>query len=236
MRSRICGEVLCSKNHIVMGRRKMTDAGSMRVEYISIDSLIPAEYNPRRITETDRNDIKASLEKFGFAEPVIVNKHPERMNVIVGGHQRVLVAKEDLGYKEVPCVFVNLTLEEERELNVRLNKNQGRWDYEALQSYFDKDWLKNIGFLEDELSFWVSDFQKKFDSVTNKNCDYPIVPKFSEKYDAVVIISTNVTDTAFLKTALGITKQQSYKCSRMGEGMVITVEQLRKAMGDGNRY
>lgn len=205
----------------------------MKVEYVSIDTLVPADYNPRRITEVDRQDIKASLEKFGFAEPVIVNRHPERMNVIVGGHQRVTVAKEELGYSEVPCVFVNLTLKQEKELNVRLNKNQGRWDYDALQKFFDKDWLKGVGFLDSELSFWVSDFQKKFESITNKNCDMPIVPKFSEKYDCVVIISDNATDTSFMKTALGVQKCQSYKNTRTGEGMVISVEQLKKALGYG---
>ena len=205
----------------------------MKVEYVSIDTLIPAEYNPRRITEADRKDIKASLQEFGFAEPIIVNRNPERMNVIVGGHQRVTVAKEELGYTEVPCVFVNLSLKKEKELNVRLNKNQGRWDFDALQQYFDKDWLKEVGFLDSELSFWVSDFQKKFESVTNKNCDLPIIPKFSEKYDCVVIISDNVTDTAYLKTRLGVQKCQSYKNTRTGEGMVITVDQFREAVDGG---
>ena len=212
-----------------MGRK----GKDMKVEYVSIDKLIPAEYNPRRITEADRRDIKASLDRFGFAEPVIVNRNPDRKNVIVGGHQRVLVAKEELGYTEVPCVFVNLTLKEEKELNVRLNKNQGRWDYDALQAYFDKDWLKEVGFLDSELSFWVSDFQKKFESITNKNCDLPIIPKFSEKYDCVVIISDNVTDTAYLKTRLGVQKCQSYKNTRTGEGMVITVDQFRRAVDGG---
>lgn len=211
-----------------MGKRS-----DMKVEYVSIDTLVPADYNPRRITAADRKDIKASLEKFGFAEPIIVNKNPDRLNVIVGGHQRVTVAKEELGYTEVPCVFVNLSLKEEKELNVRLNKNQGRWDFDALQEFFDKDWLKGVGFLDSELSFWVSDFQKKFESITNKNCDLPIIPKFSEKYDCVIILSDNVTDTAYLKTRLGVQKCQSYKNTRTGEGMVITVDQFRRAV-DGS--
>lgn len=211
----------------------MAKGNDMKVEYVSIDTLIPADYNPRRITAADRKDIKASLEKFGFAEPIIVNKNPDRLNIIVGGHQRVTVAKEELGYTEVPCVFVNLTLKEEKELNVRLNKNQGRWNYEALQEFFDKDWLKELGFLDSELSFWVSDFQKKFESVTNKSCDLPIIPKFSEKYDCVIILSNNVTDTAYLKTKLGVQKCQSYKNKRTGEGMVITVEQFRRAVDGG---
>lgn len=211
----------------------MEKRSDMKVEYVSVDTLVPADYNPRRITAADRKDIKASLEKFGFAEPIIVNKNPDRLNVIVGGHQRVTVAKEELGYTEVPCVFVNLSLKEEKELNVRLNKNQGRWDFDALQEFFDKDWLKGVGFLDSELSFWVSDFQKKFESITNKNCDLPIIPKFSEKYDCVIILSDNVTDTAYLKTRLGVQKCQSYKNTRTGEGMVITVDQFRRAV-DGS--
>lgn len=207
----------------------------MKVEYLPIDELKPAEYNPRRITPADRRDIKNSLDKFGFAEPIIVNRNPERMNVIVGGHQRVTVAKEELGYTEVPCVFVNLPLKEEKELNVRLNKNQGRWDTEILQQYFDKDFLKEVGFLDSELSFWMTDFQKKFNSITNKNCDMPIIPKFSEHYDCIVIVSDNVTDTMFMKTALGVQKCQSYKNQRTGEGMVISVEQLKKALQNGGQ-
>lgn len=207
----------------------------MKVEYLPIDELKPAEYNPRRITPADRRDIKNSLDKFGFAEPIIVNRNPERMNVIVGGHQRVTVAKEELGYTEVPCVFVNLPLKEEKELNVRLNKNQGRWDTEILQQYFNKDFLKEVGFLDSELSFWMTDFQKKFNSITNKNCDMPIIPKFSEHYDCIVIVSDNVTDTMFMKTALGVQKCQSYKNQRTGEGMVISVEQLKKALQNGGQ-
>lgn len=214
-----------------MGTKK--DINQMQVEYVKIDDLIPADYNPRRLSEEDRKHIRESLTEFGFAEPVIVNRTPDRYNVIVGGHQRVTVAKEDLGYTEVPCVFCYLSLEKEKELNVRLNKNTGRWDNEALQQHFTFDWLKQVGFQDSELSFWLSEYQKKFNSVTNKNCDLPIIPKFSEKYDCVVIISDNSTDTSFLKTALGIQKCQSYKNTRTGEGMVITVEHLRRALHGG---
>ena len=206
------------------------DKNKLKVEYVKIDDLHPAEYNPRGITEHDRYHIQKSLQKFGFAEPIIVNKNPDRLNVIVGGHQRVKVAKEDLGMDEVPCVFVNLSLEDEKELNIRLNKNLGRWDLNALQEFFDKDFLKMAGFEDKDLEWWMSDFQKKFNSITNKNCDMPIIPKFSEKYDAVIIISTNTVDTTFLETALKIGKEKSYKNTRTGKAMVIDVEHFKKAL------
>ena len=208
----------------------MSEKNRIELVYLPIEDLKPAEYNPRRITEEDRMDITDSIRKFGFADVVTVNRNPERFNIIVGGHQRVTIAK-DLGIKEVPCIFVNLNLEDEKELNMRLNKNTGRLDYDKLQKFYTTEWLKGVGWKEQELSFFQSEFEKKFHSITNANCDMPIVPKFSEKYDAVIIISRNSIDTAFLETALKIDKEKSYKNSRTGKAMIIDVEHFKKALG-----
>jgi DNA modification methylase len=81
-----------------------------------------------------------------------VNKHKDRKNIIVGGHQRVKVAK-DLGFKDVPCVEVSLTLDKERELNIRLNRNTGEWDWDSLANYFDVSDLLEWGFTDDDLQF-----------------------------------------------------------------------------------
>jgi DNA modification methylase len=59
---------------------------------------------------------------------------------------RTRVAKEELGMETVPCVELSLTLEQERELNIRLNKNSGAWDFEALSNYFEVDELTDWGF------------------------------------------------------------------------------------------
>ena len=203
----------------------------LEIVYVPIEDLKPAEYNPRRMSEEDRMEITESIRKFGFVDIVIVNRNPERFNIIVGGHQRVTIAKEELGHIEV-CIFVNLNLEDEKELNMRLNKNTGRWDFDKLQQFFTKEWLKGVGWKEQELGFFQSEFEKKFNKINNQNCDMPIVPKFSEKYDAVIIISKNSIDTAFLETALKIDKEKSYKNSRTGKAMIIDVEHFKKALGE----
>ena len=159
-----------------------------------------------------------------------MNCHPDRKNVIIGGHQRVTVAKDELGYVEVPCVFVELPIEAEKELNLRLNKNVGRFDEVLLAKNFTKDYLKTIGWKEDELGFFVSEFEKKFDSYNNKNCEMPLVPRFSEKYDAFIIISENEIDTAFLKSVLKIEAAKSYKNSKTGEALIIDVQHFKDAI------
>lgn len=122
----------------------------MKIVNRKIKDLHPAEYNPRQLHEKQYQDIKKSLSKFGFVDPVIVNSNKERENVIVGGHQRCKVWK-DMGHDEVPCFYVDLSLEEEKELNVRLNKNTGEWDFDFLANNFDTDELITWGFNEYEL-------------------------------------------------------------------------------------
>jgi len=111
---------------------------------ISIEKLIEAEYNPRDITEKQFEELKLSIEKFGFVEPIIVNQHPERKNIVIGGHQRLRVARF-LGMPQVPAVFVELDEVEERELNIRLNANGGSWNWDKIANEWDYDSLKSWG-------------------------------------------------------------------------------------------
>ena len=94
----------------------------MKIVNRKIKDLIGAEYNPRELTKDQYKQLKDSLLRFGVVDPVIVNKHPERDNIIIGGHQRSKVW-EDMGNDKIPTVELSLTLDKEKELNVRLNKS-----------------------------------------------------------------------------------------------------------------
>ena len=130
----------------------------MKITLVNINSLNPAEYNPRQISNKQYEDLKASMEKFGCVDPIIININPERLNVVVGGHQRLRILR-DLGAEKVPTVSVNLSQEDERELNVRLNKKGGDWDIDLL-SNFDIVDLKEWGFKEIELGFNIDKIEE----------------------------------------------------------------------------
>lgn len=120
---------------------------NMETRIIQVDTkaLIPAEYNPRKWDRKAFKQLRKSIETFGFPDPVIVNSSPKRKNIIIGGHFRVEVAK-DLKLKKVPVVYVNIPdIKQEKELNLRLNKNQGEWDLDLLAE-FERDILKMVGF------------------------------------------------------------------------------------------
>jgi DNA modification methylase len=122
----------------------------MKIKKYKIKDLIRAEYNPRKLSRIQEQDLRDSLTRFGLVDPVIVNTHPERKNIIIGGHQRVKVW-ESMGNTEVDCTELSLTLDREKELNIRLNKNTGSFDEELLKEYFKYEELIEYGFTTDEL-------------------------------------------------------------------------------------
>ena len=61
------------------------------LKVLPVASLKPAEYNPRKKLkpgDKEYQKIKDSIEEFGFADPLVVNKDM----TIIGGHQRLTVA------------------------------------------------------------------------------------------------------------------------------------------------
>jgi len=112
-----------------------------------ITDLKPSEYNPRQASEKEVKDLTLSLERFSLADPIVINKD----NTIIGGHFRLKIL-QDKGVEEVDVRVPDrqLTHEEEKELNLRLNKNLGQWNLDMLAN-FDEELLKVVGFSSEEL-------------------------------------------------------------------------------------
>ncbi|HEL1645183.1 TPA: DNA modification methylase [Streptococcus suis] len=108
----------------------MTSQPTMEIREIQLSELHPASYNPRKkLKKGDKEyeKIKQSLLKFGYVDPIIVNKDL----TVIGGHQRLTVLK-DLDYETAKCVIVDLSKEDEKALNIALNKITGQWDDQLL--------------------------------------------------------------------------------------------------------
>ncbi|MDP9236368.1 MAG: site-specific DNA-methyltransferase [Chloroflexota bacterium] len=123
----------------------------MQIEHVDIESLRPDPANPRKITDAELEALTRSLREWGFVQPVLVRRDD---NTVIGGHQRLLAARR-LGTKTVPAIFVDLTQEQGRLLNLALNQISGEWDEELLARMLAE--LQPVaditltGFTEDEL-------------------------------------------------------------------------------------
>lgn len=105
----------------------------MEIRKVPISLLNAAPYNPRKDLQPgdpEYQKIARSIEKYGCVEPIIWN---EKTGNVIGGHQRlkVLVAT---GAVEVDVSVVQLSLEDEKALNLALNKISGQWDNEKLSA------------------------------------------------------------------------------------------------------
>ena len=152
---------------------------------LSAKDLKPANYNPRQISATDYDALKDSISKFGMAEPIVVNSNPDREGIVIGGHQS-LRACMDLGIKEVPCFLVNLEEKDERELNIRLNRNHGEFDFDALANHFDAGDLLDWGMSARELELDVvlpEDGEEEEKPKKEKKFEYKITFNNSDELD-----------------------------------------------------
>ena len=131
----------------------------MKIVELKVSDLIEAEYNPRKISTKQLNELRDSVVKFGQVEPIIVNQHPDRMNIIIGGHQRA-TAFDMAGKETIFATVVKLPLELERELNIRLNQSGGEFDQEVLATFFDAQELHEWGFEDLELGI-ETDFSQE---------------------------------------------------------------------------
>ncbi|PRR84541.1 site-specific DNA-methyltransferase [Clostridium vincentii] len=118
----------------------------MEFKKLQIDSLIPAEYNPRKKLkpgDSEFEKIKNSINEFGYVDPVIINKDL----TVIGGHQRISVLKT-LGVTEIDCVIVDVDKTKEKALNIALNKISGEWNKELLA-----DLIKDLQSLDYDIAF-----------------------------------------------------------------------------------
>jgi len=103
-------------------------------QYVSkpISELSAYENNPRTHSEKQINQIVASINEFGFTNPILIDKD----NRIIAGHGRVLAAKK-LGMMDVPCLILEgLSREQLRAYVIADNKlaENADWDKELLAS------------------------------------------------------------------------------------------------------
>jgi len=122
----------------------------MKIVKRQIKDLHFADYNPRQLTDWQYDNLRSSIESFGFVEPIIVNKHANRMNIIVGGEQRTRIWG-GMGNTEIDTIEVKLPLKREKELNVRMNLNTGEFDFDTLANNYDTHDLIDYGFTSFEL-------------------------------------------------------------------------------------
>ena len=151
--------------------------------------LVPWENNPKRMSKKQADGLRLSLQKFGYAIPVLISPVD---NELYDGNtrDRIMLAMEEYGPDAILDVRVSsrpLTDDERRELVVRLKQNQAGWDFDMLPNLYEQDELLEWGFTEEELGMaFVPDFEPVDESeqprldqkspVTCPECGHEFIP------------------------------------------------------------
>lgn len=141
----------------------------LKIEYVPIEELKPYAYNARKHDKESIEAIKASIEEFGFDDPIGVWKN----NVIIEGHGRYLAGKE-LGLETVPIIRLDhLTEEQRRAYALAHNKTTevSTWDYglldKELDDILDID-MSKFGFLNFDMDIDMESFLENVTESTPK--------------------------------------------------------------------
>ncbi|WHX46076.1 ParB N-terminal domain-containing protein [Bacillus pumilus] len=135
----------------------------MNIKTIPVHKINPSPYNPRidlQPGDPEYDSLKQSIEKFGYVDPLIWN---ERTGHLVGGHQRFKVLLED-NPSDITVSVVSLNEQDEKALNIALNKIDGEWDeYKLTELLKDLEGsgydLSLTGFSDAELEDVLNDLE-----------------------------------------------------------------------------
>lgn len=104
----------------------------MEIVYLAPEQLTPWERNARRHAPADIEQIKTSILRDGFNDPIGIWGDK---NIVVEGHGRLIAAKE-LMLDRVPCIRLDhMTDTQRRDYAIRHNRTAelSGWDFDRLE-------------------------------------------------------------------------------------------------------
>lgn len=131
----------------------------MEIIKIKIEDLTPYENNAKKHPKKQIEEIKNSIKKFGFCDPVGIWGEK---NIIVEGHGRVL-ALQEMGETEVECIRLDHLTDDERKAYT-LAHNQttlsSDFDFEKLEAELGELAAADLDFSMADFGFDLSEFEE----------------------------------------------------------------------------
>lgn len=149
----------------------------LQVEYRYVDTLIPYARNARTHSDEQVSQIAASIQEFGFNNPILVDGHKG----VIAGHGRILAARK-LNLSSVPVIELgHLSETQKRAFILAENKltERGGWDSDLLSVELAD--LQDAGFDLELTGFDNSELKSYLDQGDEKPVADPQNPSVNEE-------------------------------------------------------
>lgn len=97
-----------------------------KVQEVAVELIKPYERNAKMHSPDQVDKIANSINEFGFISPCLIDKDYN----LIAGHGRLMAVKK-LGYKTIPCLFIEGLSEEQRKAYILADNKLtelGDWD------------------------------------------------------------------------------------------------------------
>jgi hypothetical protein len=180
--------------------------------------------------------LRESMINNHFVQPFVVWEHKGEVYCLDGYHRCLILRQlEERGYaipEKLPCEFIECNgMAEAAKLVLIYSSSYALVNKGELHSFITEHSLDVDG-LSEELNLQFSSMmnkQNEEDDTESEEPRYPIVPKFSERYDYVLVFTKNDIDFTHLCQLLGLETQKSYKNEAVGISRVLTYDQFMHA-------
>ena len=182
--------------------------------------------------EAMKKSISDSPEMLELLE-LIVYPHEGRY-VVVCGNLRMRACRE-LGYAELPCKVLpeGTPARKLREYSAKDNISFGENDMDVMKNEWDQSELQDWG-VEFAPQKTKDAFRERFESMTDETAVYPLVPKYDEKHELFIIISSSEVDSNWLREVLDMQHMKSYKTGKISKSNVVDIKDVRHALQNCN--
>ena len=192
--------------------------------------------NPRFFRDNRYEAMKKSIEdspEMLQLRELIVYPHNEKY-IVVCGNLRLRACKE-LGYAELPCKILagDTPASKLREYATKDNVSFGENDMDVMMNEWDRSELQDWG-IEFAPEPEKDEFKERFEAITDETAVYPLIPKFDEKHELFIIISSNEVDSNWLREAFDMQHMESYKTGKVSKSNVVDIKDVRHAIENRN--